>query len=309
LPHFHAVSTYSVAMKRPMVARIITCVGYLHLGLAGQASPVSKAIELLSNLEAKIIADGASKQKLYDAFAEMCSDRSKDLSFQIKKSQAEIADLKATDKQEAAIIGSLTSELEGYAEDIATAEADLTAATNVRAKESADFAAEELSLSEVINAIERAISVLERKSEEGDESFLQTEGSGDILQSLGAMVRASMISTADAPKLMAFMQTENGDSDDDSDADEASGAPSAVAYKSRSSSIVDALENIREKAETQLVEMRKREVASRHNFELLKASLLDEKFVTEKMAQVKKDRSASTEKKSETEADQTVASK
>jgi len=57
--------------------------------------------------------------------------------------------------------------------------------------------------------------------------------------------------------------------DDDSD----SGAPAAAAYKSKSGGIVDVLEDMKEKAEGELSDLRKAEGASKQNFMMLKQSL------------------------------------
>jgi hypothetical protein len=53
------------------------------------------------------------------------------------------------------------------------------------------------------------------------------------------------------------------------------GAPAAAVYTSQSGSIVDVLEDLREKAEGELSELRKAETNSAHNFAMLKQSLED----------------------------------
>merc|ERR1719390_470527 len=75
---------------------------------------------------------------------------------------------------------------------------------------------------------------------------------------------------------MALMQTGQGDGDEmDSDADLAFGAPDPAAYKSKSGGIVDTMEDMKEKAETQLAESRKAEMKSKQNYMMLKMSLED----------------------------------
>ena len=56
---------------------------------------------------------------------------------------------------------------------------------------------------------------------------------------------------------------------------EALGAPDPAAYESKSGSFIDVLEELKEKAETQLAELRKAEVAAQHNFDMAKPSLED----------------------------------
>merc|ERR1719297_152580 len=66
-------------------------------------------------------------------------------------------------------------------------------------------------------------------------------------------------------RLTALAQTDDGD--------EEFGAPAAAAYKSQSGGIIDVLEDMKEKAESQLAELRKAEEAAKHNYEMLKQSL------------------------------------
>merc|ERR1719410_1629951 len=57
------------------------------LGTPGRAmdvSPIAKIIQMISDLQAKILAEGAESQKVYEEFAEFCEHRSKDLQYDIK---------------------------------------------------------------------------------------------------------------------------------------------------------------------------------------------------------------------------------
>ena len=96
------------------------------------------------------------------------------------------------------------------------------------------------------------------------------------------MVQASLIEVSDAAKLAACVQNAQRDSDDEQD----SGAPAAAVYKSQSGGIVDTIQDLLEKAEDQLAELRKRELRKRETNGqskpgMLKQSLPDEiKFAT-----------------------------
>ena len=89
-------------------AAAIFMVALLSPALAEQANPIGKVIQLLSDLEAKIVDEGAAAQKRYDEFTEMCEERSANLAYEIKSAKGEKADLKAVIGQEAARVGSLT---------------------------------------------------------------------------------------------------------------------------------------------------------------------------------------------------------
>jgi len=80
---------------------------------------------------------------------------------------------------------------------------------------------------------------------------------------------AADFSSRDRSGLLALVQSQQGDEADD----EEPGAPAAKAYKSQSGGIVDVLEDMKEKAEGQLSELRKSEVTAAHNFDMLKSGL------------------------------------
>merc|ERR1719247_4030450 len=105
---------------------------------------------MISDLEAKIQAEGSDAQKVYDEFAEFCEDRSKELQFEIKTGKQNVKDLEATIADEAAKQESLNAKIEEISGAIATDEADLKAATEIRSKEQASFEAEEKELMDVI---------------------------------------------------------------------------------------------------------------------------------------------------------------
>merc|ERR1719271_1148838 len=110
---------------------------------SGEGSPVSKIFEMLADLQAKVIKEGEEAQKKYDEFAEWCEDRSKNVGFEIKTGKAEVEDLGAAIEKEASKQTALSTKIEELSGSIAKDEADLSAATKIRAEEAADFAAEE----------------------------------------------------------------------------------------------------------------------------------------------------------------------
>ena len=124
----------------------------------------------------------------------------------------------------------------------------------MRAKESADFFAEEKELVEVIGTLERATAILEREMAKGGASFVQAQYTGSIVQALEAMVQASAFSSADSERLTAFVQNAQEDSE--------LSAPDAAVYEGHSGGIIDTLEDLTAKAQGQLAEARKTEPSS-----------------------------------------------
>merc|ERR1719366_15651 len=140
---------------------------------ASQANPIEKILEMISDLQAKVIGEGEAAQKEYDEFSEWCEDRSTQLGFEIKTGKAEVAELKATIESETSTSAALETKIEELSNDIKTDEADLDAATKIREKENADFKAEEAELTEVISMLERATSILSREMAKSGASMLQ----------------------------------------------------------------------------------------------------------------------------------------
>merc|ERR1719335_256556 len=104
-----------------------------------EANPIEKIVQMISDLQAKVIGEGEEAQKEYDEYAEWCEDRSTNLGFEIKTGKANVAELKATIEQETASIGELETKIEELSADIQSNEADLKAATDIREKEATDF--------------------------------------------------------------------------------------------------------------------------------------------------------------------------
>jgi len=272
---------------------------------ANGGSPIGKVLSMLSELEAKIVSEGEVVQKEFAEFSEFCEDRNRNVGFEIKTGNAGVEELTAAIAQETATQASLTAKVEDLAAGIATDEADLKAATGIRAKETSTFAATDKDLSETIDMLQRASAILEREMA-GGASMLQMKNAGNVVEALKAMVQASLIEAHDASKLTAFVQSVQKESDEDEEA----GAPAAAVYKSQSGNIVDTIQDLLEKAENQLADIRKTEVKNRNNFALLEQSLEDEvKNANKDLDDAKKGIAVSLEKKSTAEGDLTVTKK
>merc|ERR1719504_264477 len=113
----------------------------------------------------------------------------------------------------------------------------------------------------------------------------------NMVKSLGAVIDAAAFSAQDQKNLVALVQSQqSADSDED-----ALGAPAAAVYKSHSNGIFDVLEDMKEKAEGQLAELRKAESTTKHNFDMLKQSLTDQIEADSKDMDEEKSIKASTE--------------
>jgi hypothetical protein len=245
-------------------------------------NPVQKVISLLSGLEAKIKRDGAAEDKAHAAYMEWCKDGAKEKEFEIRTAKSEIEDLTATMKKAESDTLSLNAKIDDLAQDISTNEADLKGASTIREKENAEFVIAEKELVDTISTLERAINILERKL--STSAMLQVKvDSKDVeklVRVLSAVVDAASLSIHDKQTLLGLVQ--NGQKQEDDALEVDVGAPDPAAYKEHGKGIVDVLEDLKQKAVTQLDELRRAESNARHNFELLKQSLEDQMKVDSK---------------------------
>jgi chromosome segregation ATPase len=265
------------------------------------SSPIDKIITMIGDLEQKIIKEGEDAHKVYAEFAEWCEDTSKDVMYEIKTGKGNVADLKATIEKESANIDVQDSAIEDLAGQIATNEADLKAATEIRDKEESAFASEEKDLAETTDTLERAIGIIEKEMN-GGASFAQIQKASTVVQVLAVMVQAQSISVADGKKLASLAQVGSADED--------AGAPDPAVYENQSGGVMDTMNKLLEEAQAQLDAARNKETASIQAFEMLKQGLEDEiKFGNKEMDEAKQSKSASSEAKATAEGDLDVTSK
>jgi len=287
-----------------MAVATILCVAS-SMALAGaaadQANPIGKVLEMLSDLQAKVVKEGEGSQKVYEEFSEWCEESNKRLAFEIKTGKAEVQDLEAVIGEEAALIESLTTKAEDLAQKISVDERDLEAAAHIRNAEAAAFAAEKSELGDIIDTLTRAIGILEKHA---SAALLQSTGVTHLAEALSVMVRASGFSSTDAQKLTALVQ-QSDDAEGDNE-----GAPSASVYEGHSGGILDVLQDLHDKADVQLKNAQNKETANLFMFQKLKQSIEDEvAYGKKELAEAKAGIAASGEKKAKAEGDLGVTSK
>jgi len=267
-------------------------------GVESQDNPLGKVLGLMHDLSAKITKEAEAESAAFKEYFEWCDDVSKNTNFAIKTASAQKEKLEATIAELSANIQKSTTEIEASAEDIATGSADLKSATAIRTTESADFAAGEKELVEVVDTLTRATTLLEREMQKNPAALAQISGTknlAELMNALGAVVDAASFSVSDKQRLASLVQSQE-DTDEDS-----LGAPAAAVYKTHSSSILDVIGDLQEKAETQLSDLRKAEVGARHNYEMLKQSIEDQ------LANDNKEMDAAKSDKASAEESQAVA--
>merc|ERR1719281_2417059 len=255
-------------------ACLVLCLLAAAAPLVSASNPLSTVLALMDSLSAKITAEGEAEAKAYKEYVEWCDNAASNVKFEIKSATSKKEQLEATIAKATDDASSSASSVEDLSASIAADEAELKEATTVREKEAADFAASEAELVESIDTLGRAITIIEREMSKNP-ALVQQANTGDLgalLKSISAVVDAAAFSVQDQQHLVALVQSRQGASSDDDDF----GAPAASSYKSHSSNIVDVLDDLKEKAEEELADLRKAEASTKHNYQMLKQSLEDQ---------------------------------
>merc|ERR1719160_696937 len=153
-------------------------------------NPISKVIEMLSDLQQKIIKEGEAAQKEYDEFSEWCEEGARNLQYEIKTGKADIDELQATIENEASTIAEKEGEYEDLSGTLSTDEADLNAATQIRDKEHKEFVTEEADLMGDVDILGRAITVLEREMAKSGAALIQFKKAKDLASAMKALLAA-----------------------------------------------------------------------------------------------------------------------
>jgi len=282
--------------------KVIALVLLLAGAPAVSADPLGKVYELMNALEAKITKEGEEEAKAFKDYVEWCDDAAANLRNEIKTGENKQEELEATISKCKADIEANTVKIEELSGAISADEKELAEATAIRKKERATFEASEKELVDAIDTLDRAVGILQKEMSKSPAALMQvdTHNLDSVIKGLDAVINAASFSTNDQSKLMALVQQQSGSDDQDQEF----GAPAAAVYKTHSSSIFDVLEDMKEKAEGQLNDLRKAESTAQHNFNMLKQSLEDSiENDTKDMDEEKSLKAASEEQQATAEGD------
>jgi predicted nucleic acid-binding Zn-ribbon protein len=124
-------------------------------------SPVTKVVELIQELKAKIEADGKTEQKVYDKFACWCEKTTARKAAAIEKAKADIEAMQQLILELKAKVATLGAEIAQLEKDIAGMSEALKEAAALREKENAEYLKERSETEQCIGALEHAIKTLQ----------------------------------------------------------------------------------------------------------------------------------------------------
>jgi hypothetical protein len=251
---------------------------------AEMSAPLTKVLELMDDLSVRVVDEGEKADKAYRKYFEWCDDAA-------SSKRGEIKTLTARQEKLSVTIDKLTSSamvaaanIEELGKGLAVMTTQLKDATAIREKEASEFAEDEAELMDTIDTLGRAVAVIEKEMEKNKGAFAQmnTASFNGVVHTLGLIVDAAGFSVAGKQKLMALVQSRQAaeeaadqGSDSEDGLEQSPGAPAPAVYTSKSGGVVDVLEDLKEKADDELQELRGAELTSKQNFKMLEQSLQD----------------------------------
>jgi uncharacterized coiled-coil DUF342 family protein len=242
-------------------------------------NPLEKCLELFGDVEATVTKDGENEEGAYKLYFEWCDDMASELAHQIKVATGQKRKLEAKLAKATATRDECDTRIEELAGIIAQHEKDLKDAEERRLKEAKIYKMAEQELLSSISQLERAGKILE-KMMRGGASFMQSPSPdssiGQELRFLSTEVDALGMTSQDSQKLSSFiqgLQDRAQETEDEREDELALGAPAAAVYEKKSGGLVELIDELRDKAETQLRELRTNEVKAKQNYGMISQSL------------------------------------
>jgi len=252
--------------------------------VAEKGSPVQKVIELLDEMKAKITSDLEAESAAMEEYLAFCDDETKEKANAMKTAEATIENLNAIIEESKATITAKDDEVATLGTTISSKTSELEKVTAVREEENANFVAAEKELVKSVDECSRAATALEKGL-----SLMQMRGGNKaarkqmkrqllaVKNAMSVILSASWVEVSSAKKLKSLLQQSTGsESNDDLTLSLHQPQAKQVAYESKSGVIVDMIKDMQKKAETELSELRKKEMTAAHEFKMLEQGLTNE---------------------------------
>lgn len=243
-------------------------------------SPVQKVTMLITDLMAKVEKDLEMQSRTFSEFAQHCANEAGDKERAIAKSEAAIEDLTAIITSSQATITTVESEVQDTSDQISQNEQELKKAASLRAGAHEQFVGNEKELVDSVSSLSRASAQIKKGLSFAQLPEKTRTGVTAALNAIDMVIDASGISEERRSKLEAFLQQQ----EDSEDGFSQEPAPS-------SSGIIETIEDMEDKAQATLSDVRKAEMKAAHTFAMLKAGTENE------LRALKKEMAEATQKK------------
>jgi len=213
---------------------VVLVLNALAAGTAEQVkgTPVQKVITMMNEMLAKGKAEKEAETKIFNEYAEWVDDKSRETGFEIKTLKTQIEEFTAAAELADADIAELSEKIAELDGQIATWEADQKSATAVRDSENAEYQKISKDYKESLDALARAISVLESKAVDAPQAEM-------LLQKM----------SKENPALRRVVAVFLEESESTRTEESLRGAPAVAAYESSSGKIIKMLEKLKKKVQ------------------------------------------------------------
>lgn len=197
-------------------------------------TPVQKVLEMLAEMIAKGQKEAAIEKMIFEDYEEWVDDQTILTNQEIKTAKTLIDKLTAEIDKAESDISNLNADIADLDGEIAAWEKDQKAATDLRRSENAEFMKVQADYSDSIDAIARAIVILQQQNMDYKQAAALLE------ETSAAVPRARQI-------LSALMQEKSGQEKMSQE-----GAPAVAAYEFQSGGIIEMLEKLKKKIQARI---------------------------------------------------------
>merc|ERR1719160_2470860 len=239
---------------------------------AAKEYPVTKVVNLLKDMKAQLEKEAEEDEEIYEKLACWCETNDKEKTKAIADAEAHIEDLTATIEELSATSARLNTEIKNLEAEVKENQDALDKATALRAKELAEFNAEEKDVLQSINALKNAIIVLSKHHPGA--ALLQHHQALDIATIISHEMQqhAAMLEGVLTPSQRRLVSTFVQSPEDYFDAE----PTFKQSYAPASGQIFGILKQMKETFESNLSTSQKEELASQKAYEELKKAKEEE---------------------------------
>mmetsp|Transcript_95025 Transcript_95025/g.251026 ORF Transcript_95025/g.251026 Transcript_95025/m.251026 type:complete len:751 (+) Transcript_95025:79-2331(+) len=167
---------------------------------------VNKIVTMLSDLQAKVIAEGEAEAKTYSEFACFCKDTISEKTASIKTGEDNKASLEAAIAEGASLRDELDTKISELVDTIEAAHANVTKAKEIRAQELAVYKAQSADVEAGLVALDGAIKALKASKKP---AFVQLQGVAKTVRTAALIADAlGLVKGSAAGPIGVFLQEE-----------------------------------------------------------------------------------------------------
>eukprot|EP00929_Paragymnodinium_shiwhaense_P027424 TRINITY_DN1609_c1_g1_i1.p1 TRINITY_DN1609_c1_g1~~TRINITY_DN1609_c1_g1_i1.p1 ORF type:complete len:698 (+),score=337.39 TRINITY_DN1609_c1_g1_i1:91-2184(+) len=241
-----------------------------------KGAALQKVVVMLTDMAARCKEDKQKEEVGYASWKQWCGDQTQSLTAQIAESGEQIESLTAEVGKLGSDATTLGEEVMQLEKDLTKYEADKKEQEKQRASEHKEFLAEQKDYGESVDAIDRAVAVLQKQNYDRS-ALLQMSESEQLPVNARSMIAA----------FVGLMGDDDGDSGFLSRS-----APEANAYEFQSGGIVEMLKKLRDEFAKKKADIEKEEMNSKHAHDMVVQDL------TDSIAQAKEDSSSKSQLRS-----------